>query len=88
MVCNYTSFSTIFQSYQDDVWVIMKSVCNGTPYMHKKKINDIGQREPMYWTEGLVVVLYQWKCWVDVIDASTYWDNTLMIQNHNTYILY
>ena len=24
MICDFTSFSTVFQSYQDDVWMIMK----------------------------------------------------------------
>ena len=24
MTCDFTSFSTVFQSYQDDVWMIMK----------------------------------------------------------------
>ena len=24
MVCNFTPFSTVFQSYQEDGWVIMK----------------------------------------------------------------
>ena len=27
---------TVFQAYQDDVWMIMKSVCNGTPFMFEK----------------------------------------------------
>ena len=33
MTCDFTSFSTVFQSYQDDVRMIMKAVCNGTPFM-------------------------------------------------------
>ena len=28
---DFTSFSTVFQSYQDDGWMIMKVLCNGTP---------------------------------------------------------
>ena len=24
MICNFKSFSTVFQSYQDDGWIIMK----------------------------------------------------------------
>ena len=24
MICDFTSFITVFQSYQDDVWMIMK----------------------------------------------------------------
>ena len=34
MTCDFTSFSTVFQSYQDDGWMIMKlkAVCNGTPF--------------------------------------------------------
>ena len=30
MTCDFTSLLTVFQSYQDDVWVIMKALCNGT----------------------------------------------------------
>ena len=29
MICNFTSFSTVFQSYQDGGRLIMKDVCNG-----------------------------------------------------------
>ena len=37
MSCDYTSlFLTVFQSYQDDVLLIMKPVCNGTPFMVEK----------------------------------------------------
>ena len=32
MTCGFTSFSTVFQSYQDDSRLIMKTVCNGTPF--------------------------------------------------------
>ena len=31
MTYDFTSFSTVFQSYLDDGRVIMKAVCNGTP---------------------------------------------------------
>ena len=33
---DFTSFSTVFQSYQDDAWMIMKAVCNGTLFMVEK----------------------------------------------------
>ena len=33
MDCDFTSFSTVFQSYQDDERLITKAVCNGTPFM-------------------------------------------------------
>ena len=36
MTCDFTSFLTVFQSYQDDVWMIMKAVCNGTPFTVEK----------------------------------------------------
>ena len=36
MTCDFTSFLTAFQSYQDDVWMIMKAVCNETPFMDEK----------------------------------------------------
>ena len=32
MTCNFTSFLTVFQSYQDDAWMIMKGCVNGTPF--------------------------------------------------------
>ena len=32
MTCDFTSFSTVFQSYQDDGRVIMKGLCNRTPF--------------------------------------------------------
>ena len=32
MTCDFTSFLTVFQSYQDDVWMII----NGTPFTVKK----------------------------------------------------
>ena len=32
MTCHFTSFSTVFQSYQDDWWVILNGVSNGTPF--------------------------------------------------------
>ena len=36
MTCDFMSFSTIFQSYQDDGWMIMKGVCNGAPFTVEK----------------------------------------------------
>ena len=29
--CTFTSFSTVFQSYQEDEQLIMKGLCNGNP---------------------------------------------------------
>ena len=31
MICDFTSFSTVFQLYQDDGRMIMKGLCNRTP---------------------------------------------------------
>ena len=56
MTCDFPSFSTVFQSYHDDRWMIMKAVCNGTaPYSslciytnyHLKVviITNLGQRQ-------------------------------------------
>ena len=36
MTCNFTSFSTVFQSYQEDESLIMKAVRNGTPFTVEK----------------------------------------------------
>ena len=36
MTCNFTSFYTVFQSYHDDERLIMKCLCNGTPFTVKK----------------------------------------------------
>ena len=36
MICNFTSFSTVFQSYQDDRWMIMNDSCNGTLFTVEK----------------------------------------------------
>ena len=33
MTCHFTSFSTVFQSYQDDGRLIMKGNVHGTPFM-------------------------------------------------------
>ena len=32
MICGFSSFSIVFQSYLGDERVIMKVVCNGTPF--------------------------------------------------------
>ena len=32
MTCDFMSFLTVFQSYQDDVQMIMKAACNGTQF--------------------------------------------------------
>ena len=31
MTCEFTSFSTVFQSYQDDEWMIMKGCVQWNP---------------------------------------------------------
>ena len=36
MNCDFTSFSIVFQTYQDDGRLIMKAVCNGTPFTVEK----------------------------------------------------
>ena len=36
MTCDFTSLSTVFQSYQDDEELMMKDVCKGTPFMIEK----------------------------------------------------
>ena len=36
MTCDFMSFSTVFQSYQDEEWMIMKGVCNRTPFPVEK----------------------------------------------------
>ena len=36
MICDLTSFSTVFQSYQNDGRLIMKGWCNGTPFTVEK----------------------------------------------------
>ena len=36
MTCDFTSFSTVFRSYQDDGNLIMKAVCNGTMFTVEK----------------------------------------------------
>ena len=42
MTCHFTSFSTVFQSYQDNGQMIMKAVCNGTPFMIEKISPQVG----------------------------------------------
>ena len=37
MACDFTSFSTVFQSYQDDGWLLMKDcVCDGILFTVEK----------------------------------------------------
>ena len=36
MICDLTSFSTVFQSYQDDGQMIMKGLCNGILFTAEK----------------------------------------------------
>ena len=36
MTCDVMSFSTVFQSYQDDGQMIMKAVCIGTLFTFEK----------------------------------------------------
>ena len=35
-------FLTVFQSYQDDVWMIMKAVCTGAPFTVEKILPRAG----------------------------------------------
>ena len=42
MTCDFTSFSTVFQSYRNDERLIMKAVCNGTPFMVEKILPRAG----------------------------------------------
>ena len=36
MTCDFTSFLTVFLSYQDDVWMIMKGCVQWKPFMVEK----------------------------------------------------
>ena len=36
MNCDFTSFLTVFQSYQDNIRMIKKAVCNETPFTVEK----------------------------------------------------
>ena len=36
MICNFISFSTVFQSYQDDGQMIMTGLCNGKLFTAEK----------------------------------------------------
>ena len=36
MTCDFTSFSTVFHSYQDDGRMIMIGLCNGIPFTIEK----------------------------------------------------
>ena len=38
MTCHFTSFSTVFQSYQDDRWVIMKGCVQWNPVYDGKDL--------------------------------------------------
>ena len=42
MTSNSTSFSTVFQSYQDDGKLIMKGLCNGAPLTVEKILPSAG----------------------------------------------
>ena len=42
MTYDFASFSTVFQSYQDDGRMIMKTVCNGTPFTNEKNSPGAG----------------------------------------------
>ena len=44
MKCNFTSFSTVFQPYQDNRKVIMKGGVQGPPLMVKKISISSGNR--------------------------------------------
>ena len=61
MTCYFTSFSTVFQSYQDDVRIIIKGLCNGVPFtvgkvspragLEPPTARSVGQRLT-YWVTG------------------------------------
>ena len=42
MTCDFTSFSTMCQSYQDDGRLIMKELCNGAPFTVAKFSPQVG----------------------------------------------
>ena len=41
VTCDFTSFLTVFQSYQDDVWVIMKGCVQ---WNSNRSARSVGQR--------------------------------------------
>ena len=57
MTCNFTSFSTVFQSYQDDWWVIKKGCVlrmekiSASGKAHSQTARSIGQ-SLTYWVTG------------------------------------
>ena len=42
MTCDFTSFPTIFQSYQDDGWVIMEGCVQWNPVINKRPSSKVG----------------------------------------------
>ena len=38
--CNFMSFSTVFQSYQDDGWVILKGGYAMEPYLRLDRLQE------------------------------------------------
>ena len=42
MTCDLTSYSTVFQSYQDNERLIMKGLCNGTLFTVEKILPRAG----------------------------------------------
>ena len=44
MTCHFTSFLTVFQSYQDDVRMIMKGCVKWNPIYSKKTVPTAGLR--------------------------------------------
>ena len=44
MTCDFTSFSTVFQSYQDDGRIIMKGCVQCIPFMIEKMLASGGAR--------------------------------------------
>ena len=42
MTYNFMSITTVFQSYQDSGWIIMKGLCYGTPFMVEKMLPQVG----------------------------------------------
>ena len=46
MICDFMSFSAVFQSYEDDGKVIMKGGCAMKPCLHLKRFLPLKRIEP------------------------------------------
>ena len=61
MNCNFTSFSTVFQSYQDDERLIMKGCVQWNPVMFEKKLPQVGLKLGTARSAGLLNPLSYWS---------------------------